>query len=69
MTDAMHQSGLSPRVRNAIFHYASDRIDVDPPLDGPRSLEELNELAGQTITEQGLGGEAALKIFADVLAP
>ncbi len=69
MTDAMHQSGLNPRVRNAIFHYASDRIDVDPPLDGPRSLEELTELAGQTITEQGLGGEAALKLFADVLAP
>jgi L-2,4-diaminobutyrate decarboxylase len=56
-------------VRNAIFHYASDRIDVDPPLDGPRSFEELTELAGQTITEQGLGGEAALKLFEDVLAP
>ncbi len=69
MTDAMHQSGLNPRVRNAIFHYASDRIDVDPPLDGPRSFEELTALAGQTITEQGLGGEEALKLFADVLAP
>ncbi|MEY4410193.1 MAG: hypothetical protein RLZ99_666 [Actinomycetota bacterium] len=69
MTDAMHQSGLNPRVRNAIFHYASDRIDVDPPLDGPRSLAELTDLAGQTITEQGMGGEAALRLFADVLAP
>ncbi len=69
MTDAMHLSGQNPRVRNAIFHYASDRIDVDPPLDGPRSLAELTELAGQTITEQGLGGEAALKLFEEVLAP
>ncbi|MFM1950794.1 MAG: hypothetical protein RL418_481, partial [Actinomycetota bacterium] len=69
MTDAMHQSGSNPRVRNAIFHYASDRIDVDPPLDGPRSLGELQNEAGQTITEEGLGGEAALKLFADVLAP
>ncbi len=69
MTDAMHQSGRNPKVRNAIFHYASDRIDIDPPLDGPRSLEELTQLAGQTITEQGLGGEAALKLFEDVLAP
>ena len=69
MTDAMHQSGRNPKVRNAIFHYASDRIDIDPPLDGPRSFEELTELAGQTITEQGLGGEAALKLFEDVLAP
>ena len=69
MTDAMHQSGRNPRVRNAIFHYASDRIDIDPPLDGPRSLAELTELAGQTITEHGLGGEAALKLFEEVLAP
>ncbi len=69
MTDAMHLSGQNPRVRNAIFHYASDRIDVDPPLDGPRSMAELTELAGQTITEQGLGGEAALKLFEEVLAP
>ncbi len=69
MTDAMHQSGSNPRVRNAIFHYASDRIDIDPPLDGPRSFEELTALAGQTITEAGLGGEAALKLFEDVLAP
>ncbi len=69
MTDAMHLSGQNPRVRNAIFHYASDRIDVDPPLDGPRSLAELTALAGQTITEQGLGGEAALKLFEEVLAP
>jgi glutamate/tyrosine decarboxylase-like PLP-dependent enzyme len=65
----MHQSGRNPKVRNAIFHYASDRIDIDPPLDGPRSFEELTQLAGQTITEQGLGGEAALKLFEDVLAP
>jgi glutamate/tyrosine decarboxylase-like PLP-dependent enzyme len=65
----MHQSGRNPRVRNAIFHYASDRIDVDPPLDGPRSLEELQQLAGKTITEAGLGGEKALALFADVLAP
>jgi glutamate/tyrosine decarboxylase-like PLP-dependent enzyme len=65
----MHLSGQNPRVRNAIFHYASDRIDVDPPLDGPRSLAELTALAGQTITEQGLGGEAALKLFEEVLAP
>lgn len=69
MTDAMHRSGQNPRVRNAIFHYASDRIDIDPPLDGPKSLEELTELAGLTITEKGLGGEAALKLFEEVLAP
>ncbi|MEY3624737.1 MAG: hypothetical protein RL696_118 [Actinomycetota bacterium] len=69
MTEQMHQSGRNPKVRNAIFHYASDRIDVDPPLDGPKTKAELDQLAGQTITESGLGGEAALKLFEDVLAP
>ena len=39
------------------------------PLDGPRTAEELTELAGATITEDGLGGEAAMRLFADVLAP
>ncbi len=69
MTDAMHQTGKNPKVRNAIFHYASDRIDVDPPLDGPKTKAELDALAGQTITESGLGGEQALKLFVEVLAP
>jgi len=42
---------------------------LDPvPLDGPKTLPELTEQAGQTITEDGLGGEQVLKIFDEVLA-
>lgn len=54
----------------AILDYASRRLRLDPvPLDGPRSQKELERVAGQTITPDGLGGAAALRVFADVLAP
>jgi L-2,4-diaminobutyrate decarboxylase len=53
----------------AIFRYALDRVKTDPPLDGPRSHQELWEAVGQTITEDGIGGESALAAFADHLAP
>ncbi len=70
MYDAMHRPGSMPELRKAVFEYASERMDLDPaPLDGPKSEEELFELAGQTITESGLGGLAALKLFGEVLAP
>ncbi|MGH3138366.1 MAG: pyridoxal phosphate-dependent decarboxylase family protein [Gaiellales bacterium] len=58
------------RVARAALGYARDRLRLHPvPLDGPRTAEELTEAAGATITEDGLGGEAAMRLFADVLAP
>ena len=70
MTKAMHESGANKSLRQSILHYAADRIDLNPaPLDGPKTPEELFRLAGQTITEAGLGGEAVLDIFGEVLAP
>ncbi len=54
----------------AILSYTTQRLRMDPvPLDGPKSSAELTALAGQTITEDGMGGAAALKLFGDVLAP
>ena len=53
----------------AIFSYAKERIQIDPPLDAPLTEEELLQQAGQTITQEGLGGEEALRVFKDVLAP
>jgi glutamate/tyrosine decarboxylase-like PLP-dependent enzyme len=45
-------------------------MDYDPaPLDSSKSEAELLRLAGQTVTEQGLGGQTALKLFDEVLAP
>jgi L-2,4-diaminobutyrate decarboxylase len=52
-----------------ILDYAERRFRLDPvPLDGPKTPEELRLLAGETITEEGLGGEAALTLFDEVLS-
>ena len=57
------------RVAQAALAYARDRLRLHPvPLDGPRTPDELAQAAGATITELGLGGEAALRLFANVLA-
>ena len=68
---SMHRyTDETERVARAALGYARDRLRLHPvPLDGPRTAEELTELAGATITEDGLGGEAAMRLFADVLAP
>ena len=53
-----------------IFRYSLNRVRLDPPpLDGPRSLEELESAVGETITAEGLGGTVALDLFTDELAP
>lgn len=54
----------------AILEYAQHRLRLDPvPLDGPRTPAELEEVAGSTITADGVGGAEALRLFADELAP
>ena len=51
-----------------VLEYSLIRLRTDPPLDGPKTAEELFELAGNTVTNKGLGGHEALKLFKDVLA-
>ena len=67
----MHQSDDETKaLREKIFEYVRVRMDYDPiPLDYPKSEQQLFEEAGLTLTEDGLGGEQALKLFEDVLAP
>ena len=53
----------------AILQYAARRMRLHPvPLDGPKTLEELQIVAGNTITAEGMGGLAALRLFGDELA-
>lgn len=54
---------------HAILEYAIQRIRMEPPLDGPVSASELYAAVGETITEEGLGGIEALRVFAEELAP
>jgi L-2,4-diaminobutyrate decarboxylase len=67
----MHQHDAATEVlTRAIVRYAIDRVRLDPPpLDGPRTRAELQAVVGSTITEHGIGGLEALRIFGDVLAP
>lgn len=53
----------------AILMYAEKRMRLHPvPLDGAKTFEELQAVAGNTITAEGMGGLAALKLFGDELA-
>jgi glutamate/tyrosine decarboxylase-like PLP-dependent enzyme len=57
-------------LREDVINYARERMALDPaPLDGPQTLEFLQRHASGTISEKGLGGKKALKVFEDVLAP
>ena len=51
-----------------VLEYSLMRLKTDPPLDGPKTPEELFALAGNTITPAGLGGHDAFALFKDVLA-
>jgi len=53
----------------AIFAYARGRIATPVPLDGTAPAEELARRAGLTITPEGVGGEEALRVWAEILAP
>jgi len=58
------------KLSESILAYAMDRLRMDPPtIDRALPQMTLEELAGQTITEEGLGGEEALKLFVDTLGP
>ena len=67
----MHELNEETRaLREAIFEYVRVRMDYSPaPLDSSKTDAELVAQAGQTVTEQGLGGHTALKLFEEVLAP
>jgi glutamate/tyrosine decarboxylase-like PLP-dependent enzyme len=67
----MHRHDSSTEVlTQAVVRYSVDRIRLHPPpLDGPRTVEELRAMAGRTITPNGIGGLEALRVFAEVLAP
>lgn len=54
---------------DAVLAAARERLVDPPPLDQARSESELIAATGQTITANGLGGDRALSLFTEVLAP
>ena len=57
------------RTARAIAAYCLDRVAMDAPLDRPLTPEELDALAAGSITPEGIGGEEALRLWAEVLGP
>jgi glutamate/tyrosine decarboxylase-like PLP-dependent enzyme len=52
----------------AVMEYSLERLKSNPPLDGPRSEQDLYAELGNTITPNGLGGKQTLKVFTETLA-
>ncbi|MFF0516978.1 pyridoxal phosphate-dependent decarboxylase family protein [Streptomyces sp. NPDC004250] len=67
----MHRFESAERDCAGQFHeYLLRRIEQTyPPLQGPRTAKQLEDAAGPLITAEGLGYEAAYKIFTEVIAP
>ena len=65
-----HSSPDTARLREKVLDYARERMEFDPvPLDTPQTEPYLREHAPNTVNSNGLGGDEALRVFAEVLAP
>jgi glutamate/tyrosine decarboxylase-like PLP-dependent enzyme len=57
-------------LRERIFDYSRDRMQLDPPpLDKGMPFAELRAIMPDTVTEAGIGGDKALDLFGEILAP
>jgi glutamate/tyrosine decarboxylase-like PLP-dependent enzyme len=62
-------STADARLARALADYCLDRLAMAAPLDRPLSPAQLEAQAGQTVVSGGIGGEEALRLWADVLGP
>src|SRR5919204_390388 len=73
LADAIREVKERIRPCSRCFNLAEEKlceICADMRRDGSQiCVVEVADSAGATITEDGLGGEAAMRLFADVLAP
>jgi glutamate/tyrosine decarboxylase-like PLP-dependent enzyme len=56
-------------LREKIFQYTRERMEMDPPLDRSATYKELRAIMPDTVTEAGIGGDTALDLFTEILAP
>jgi len=68
---AMH--AVTPEIERAaegVFDYARERLHARPRnFAVARTPAEMQAAAGDTVTEDGIGADAALRLFAETLAP
>ena len=63
-----HYSPEIDELAQKIFDFARHRTSLDPiPLGTARTEEELAAACGPTVTDTGLGGAEALRVFTEVL--
>jgi glutamate/tyrosine decarboxylase-like PLP-dependent enzyme len=68
--ESMHEyTEETEALARAVVAYARSRIARPQPLDRSLSADELTSRVGRTITREGIGGEEALRLWAEVLAP
>ncbi len=68
--DHMHEyTQETEALAQAIVAYARNRIASPQPLDHTVPADELDRRAGATVTPEGLGGDEALRVWAEILAP
>jgi glutamate/tyrosine decarboxylase-like PLP-dependent enzyme len=67
---SMHEyTQETDELAKAVVEYTRRRIADPQPLDHPVPPDELGRAAGATVTSGGIGGQEALRIWAEVLAP
>jgi len=59
----------SAATARALADLCLERLAMAAPLDLSRTPEELSVIAGDTVTERGIGADEALRIWEHVLAP
>lgn len=70
MSDDREPFALDPALLDEMLAWSRHRIADGPdPTYGARDFEELEPLLGGSITAGGLGGAAAFRLFAEVIAP
>jgi glutamate/tyrosine decarboxylase-like PLP-dependent enzyme len=62
-------TAAAERTARALAEECLSRLSMQAPLDRPLDSEQLEELAGQTVTPQGIGADEALRLWRDVLGP
>ena len=63
----VYDDGVDGLVRE-LMRMSQERLEMAAPLDTTRTPDELLAEAGQTITPEGIGGEAA-RLWEEVLGP
>ncbi|MCW2494307.1 aminotransferase class V-fold PLP-dependent enzyme [Jatrophihabitans sp.] len=57
------------RIARQITEYCLERLAGEAPLDRPMTPAQLQAETGETVTDQGIGRDEALRLWADVLGP